>query len=89
MVLKTCTCHAQPFQEMVNFDLEQVLVEHLRQRCLDEPITRGRDSAKHYSVLNQAPREWEEDDNKPCGGERYPLYLLFFQSAASMLHANP
>lgn len=52
------------------FYLLQVLVERLRQKCLEENMEKGKDTVKPYSVLNQAPREWELDPHKPCGGER-------------------
>ena len=45
-------------------------MEQLRQKCLEENVTKDRELAKSYSVLNQAPREWEVDPNNPCGSER-------------------
>lgn len=49
----------------------QVLVEQLRQKCLEENMSKLKSSAKAYSVLNQAPKEWELDAHNPCGGERW------------------
>lgn len=48
----------------------QVLVEQLRQKCLEENMDKGMTPGKGYSVLNQAPREWELDPTSPCGSEK-------------------
>ena len=50
----------------------QVLVEHLRQKCLEEHVDKNVQPVKGYSVLNQAPKEWELDQHQPCGSERSP-----------------
>ncbi|KAK9799737.1 hypothetical protein WJX73_006464 [Symbiochloris irregularis] len=51
----------------------QVVVEQLRQKCLQEG--RGEVGARGYSALTQAPTEWVLEPGKPCGGER--LLLMF------------
>ena len=55
----------------------QVLVEHLRQKCLEEHVDKNVQTVKGYSVLNQAPKEWELDPNQPCGSERWFLPRFF------------
>ncbi|KAK9823756.1 hypothetical protein WJX72_005206 [[Myrmecia] bisecta] len=53
----------------------RVLVEQLRQKCLEERVDKNADAAKGYSALLQAPAEWAIEEGKPCGGER--LLLMF------------
>ena len=53
----------------------QVLVEQLRQKCLEERVDKGGDAPRSYSALTQSPREWALEPGKPCGGER--LLLMF------------
>lgn len=38
--------------------LVQVLVEQLRQQCLEEKVDKHADAVKAYSALTQAPKEW-------------------------------
>ena len=53
----------------------QVLVEQLRQKCLQERVDKGGEAPRGYSALTQSPREWALEPGKPCGGER--LLLMF------------
>eukprot|EP00891_Asterochloris_glomerata_P003679 jgi/Astpho2/3679/gw1.00060.3.1_t len=60
----------------------KVLVEQLRQKCLEEKVDKNGEISKAYSALTQAPQEWAVEVNhlycaagKPCGGER--LLLMF------------
>ena len=53
----------------------QVLVEKLRQMCLEERVGRNGPEGRSYSALTQSPREWGLEPGKPCGGER--LLLMF------------
>ena len=36
----------------------QVLVEQLRQKCLEEKVDKNGEISKAYSALTQAPQEW-------------------------------
>lgn len=51
----------------------QVVVEQLRQKCLQEG--KGEVGARGYSALTQSSAEWLLEPGKPCGGER--LLLMF------------
>ena len=53
----------------------QVLVEQLRQKCLEERVDKGGDAPRSYSALTQSPREWALEPGKPCGGERLLLMI--------------
>lgn len=53
----------------------KVLVEQLRQKCLEEKVDKNGEISKAYSALTQAPQEWAVEEGKPCGGER--LLLMF------------
>jgi inositol-hexakisphosphate/diphosphoinositol-pentakisphosphate 1-kinase len=55
-------------------DLLKVLVDQLRQKCLEE-ARGGEDKPKGYSALLQDPKEWRLDPNRPCSGEK--LLLVF------------
>ena len=45
-------------------------MEQLRQKCLQEKVSKGADPSKAYSALTQSAREWELEPSQPCGGER-------------------
>ncbi|KAL3145933.1 hypothetical protein ABBQ38_015296 [Trebouxia sp. C0009 RCD-2024] len=53
----------------------KVLVEQLRQQCLEEKVDKHAEAVKAYSALTQAPKEWSQEAGVPCGGER--LLLMF------------
>lgn len=53
----------------------KVLVEQLRQQCLEEKMDKHAEAVKAYSALTQAPKEWTLEGGVPCGGER--LLLMF------------
>ncbi|CAL8465105.1 g4640 [Coccomyxa elongata] len=53
----------------------KVLVEKLRQMCLEERVGRNGPEGRSYSALTQSSREWGLEPGKPCGGER--LLLMF------------
>ena len=36
----------------------QVLVEQLRQQCLEEKVDKHAEAVKAYSALTQSPKEW-------------------------------
>jgi inositol hexakisphosphate/diphosphoinositol-pentakisphosphate kinase len=50
-----------------------VLVDELRQKCLEERLDGP--GASHYSSLSMAPEEWTLEAGRPCSGER--LLLMF------------
>ncbi|KAL6771291.1 VIP1 [Auxenochlorella protothecoides x Auxenochlorella symbiontica] len=50
------------------------LVEDLHQLCVEEQRPNA-DAGRSYSVLNQDPKDWVFEDDKPCSGER--LLLLY------------
>eukprot|EP00879_Flechtneria_rotunda_P009465 GHRR01009908.1.p1 GENE.GHRR01009908.1~~GHRR01009908.1.p1 ORF type:complete len:896 (+),score=398.55 GHRR01009908.1:452-3139(+) len=62
-------------------DLMKVLVDELRQKCLDERAEPGALAAaagsntNAYSSLTTSPDEWRLDESRPCSGER--LLLMF------------
>lgn len=39
----------------------QVLVEQLRQQCLEEKVDKHAEAVKAYSALTQAPKEWTQE----------------------------
>lgn len=41
----------------------QILVEQLRQQCLEEKVDKHADAVKAYSALTQAPKEWTLEVN--------------------------
>ena len=53
----------------------QLIVEQLRQMCLDERVGQNGPEGRNYSALTQSPREWGLEAGKPCSGER--LLLMF------------
>ncbi|KAK9917336.1 hypothetical protein WJX75_003277 [Coccomyxa subellipsoidea] len=53
----------------------KVLVEQLRQMCLDERVGKNGPEGRNYSALTQSPREWGLEAGKPCSGEH--LLLMF------------
>ncbi|KAL0037051.1 hypothetical protein WJX77_010637 [Trebouxia sp. C0004] len=53
----------------------KVLVEQLRQQCLEEKVDKHAEAVKAYSALTQSPKEWTQEGGVPCGGER--LLLMF------------
>lgn len=61
-------------------DMMRGLVDDLRERCLQEGGGGGAGhvgtvGSKSYSSLSQAPEEWAEEPERPCGGER-PLLMF-------------
>ncbi|EFN57696.1 hypothetical protein CHLNCDRAFT_57228 [Chlorella variabilis] len=54
-------------------ELLKLLVDQLRQKCLEEP--RNDDRPRGYSALTQDPRECAHEEGKPCSGEK--LLLVF------------
>ncbi|GMH42191.1 hypothetical protein BSKO_10110 [Bryopsis sp. KO-2023] len=54
-------------------ELMQVLVDELLEMCMAEGQLDL--SSKAYSSLSQDPSEWEEEESKPCTGER--LLLMY------------
>lgn len=55
------------------YELIRLLVDQLRQKCLDE--ARMDERPKSYSALTQDTSEWGLEEGKPCGGEK--LLLMF------------
>lgn len=39
----------------------QVLVEQLRQQCLEEKVDKHAEAVKAYSALTQSPKEWSQE----------------------------
>ena len=66
----------------------QVLAEHLRQKCLEEHVDKNVQPVKGYSVLNQAPKEWEIDQNQPCGSERQGTNIALLCVLCSLCQAQ-
>ncbi|KAI3438574.1 hypothetical protein D9Q98_001000 [Chlorella vulgaris] len=54
-------------------ELLKLLVDQLRQKCLEEP--RSDDRPRGYSALTQDPKECVQEEGKPCSGEK--LLLMF------------
>lgn len=54
-------------------ELCKLVVDELRQKCVDE--ARSEDRPRAYSALTQDPAEWAAEEGKPCGGEK--LLLMF------------
>ena len=44
--------------EQIQSSCVQVLVEQLRQKCLEEKVDKNGEITKAYSALTQAPQEW-------------------------------
>ncbi|KAL4445780.1 hypothetical protein ABPG77_008979 [Micractinium sp. CCAP 211/92] len=53
--------------------LLKLLVDQLRQKCLEEP--RSDDRPRGFSALTQDPKECVQEEGKPCSGEK--LLLMF------------
>ena len=63
---------ALPLLRRLN-DLCKLVVDELRQKCVDE--ARSEERPKAYSALTQDSSEWTQEEGKPCGGEK--LLLMF------------
>ena len=53
----------------------QVLVEQVRQLCIEERSSEIATEGRGYNALTQGPSEWGQEPGKPCSGER--LLLMF------------
>lgn len=54
-------------------ELLKLLVDQLRQKCLEEP--RSDDRPRGFSALTQDPKDFVQEEGKPCSGEK--LLLMF------------
>ena len=49
------------FCDCQDVTLLQVLVEQLRQQCLEEKVDKRAEAVKAYSALTQSPKEWTQE----------------------------
>ena len=78
MCMPICKHAIQLTLDVMVCDYPQVLVDLLRQKCLEERLpdaVASSSTSSHYSSLSNAPEEWSQEEGKPCSGER--LLLMF------------